>query len=227
MVVAERRAVSAIAQIFAERRTRVVELEQRGRLSVEPHQVTDHAEETRRHEVPALAKHAGQARGVVFEAGGFVAHRETHGRRLRFDAELLEQPGQQGVVERAVHDEPGIDPISSPSQCDVVGMGVTAQVIVRLEQRDAVLARQQPGTHETGDSRTDDRNAHCFCSPDEKDPFYPYARTQGSDARPIDGDTPFRCSVRAACTQGQGRGPKKHPRPRGARLAATRRQDLG
>jgi hypothetical protein len=100
---------------------------------------------------------------VVLQAAGFVAHRKTHGRRLRFDTQLVEEAGQQRVMPRVVDDKTAIHGVASAVQFDLVRVGMAAEVIVGLEQYDLMhrrRARQQPSRSEPCDARTDDRDAH-------------------------------------------------------------------
>jgi hypothetical protein len=81
-----------------------------------------------------------------------VADAHRHLGVLRGDAELAEEPDQVRVGRLVVDDEAGVDAHGT----QVVGVGVPAEAVLGLEERDVVLALQHVGGGEAGDARPDD-----------------------------------------------------------------------
>lgn len=86
--------------------------EQFGRLAIKAHQVSYHADKARRQQIDALTEQGIQRGRVVFQTGSLVVNREAHGRRLRLYAELAQEPGEEWIVPRVVHDESSIDAVT-------------------------------------------------------------------------------------------------------------------
>ena len=84
---------------------------------------------------------------------------KTH-RRPRGHAQLREQLRQQRVVRRVVHDKAAVDAMALAGLLHVVGVGMPAEIAVRLEQGDLVPARQQPRRGQPRDARSDHGDAH-------------------------------------------------------------------
>ena len=160
VLVAERSAIAVGVEVLAQRRARVVVVEQGRCFAIEARQVAQHAPEARRGQVAALAEQPVERGRVVFQPGARVLHREPHRGRLRGHAEFVEQAGQQRIVAGVVDDEASVHVERAAIDFDPMGVGVAAEVIVGLEQDDVVLARQQPRRRQAADPGTDDRDAH-------------------------------------------------------------------
>jgi hypothetical protein len=99
-------------------------------------------ERTGGREEPARA-----ARPGVFQPAALAAHRHAHLGVAGGDPKLTEQAQQAGIGTRVVDDEAGVEGHQpAVTGGDVVGVGVAAQPVVRLVQRDVVGPLQQVGS---------------------------------------------------------------------------------
>ena len=93
----------------------------------------------------------------VFQPAAVVAHRHRHVGLLGGDPEVVEQPAQRRIGAVVVHQECGVDPDHvAVTAVQVMGVGVSTDSAVSLEQRDPVAARQQVRRCQPCDSATDD-----------------------------------------------------------------------
>src|SRR6478672_9976838 len=77
----------------------------------------DHGEEARPSQVAALAEDPVGGRAPL-EATPFIGDRQAHLAWLRLDAELAEEPAEDGIVALVVDDEPGVDMVCLVGQID-------------------------------------------------------------------------------------------------------------
>ena len=155
-------------KVVAQGRSIADYIEQGRALAIEAQDLADHSQETRRQQVASLAEHRVEVGGVVFQAAGPVVHGEAHRRRLRCHAQFVKHPGQQRIVFRVEHDEPGVDRILAPLLADAMRVRVPAQAVLAFEQHDFVVARQQPGSTQASDAAAHDRDLHCRCRRDSR-----------------------------------------------------------
>ncbi|KAG0732022.1 hypothetical protein G6F23_014730 [Rhizopus arrhizus] len=69
------------------------------------------------------------------------------------------------IVDRVVHDEAAVHGIAPAILLHRMGMGMAAQIVVGLEQRDLGFAVQPPGAGQARNTGADDRDAHVSTSP--------------------------------------------------------------
>ena len=108
---------------------------------------------------------AGQARdqpaeaalpGVLQAAAG-AADRHAHLGDLGAHAQLVEQPGEQGICARVVHDEPGVHGQFAPvGGGDLVCVSVPAETLLRLEEGDVGRPGEDVGGRQAGHPAADD-----------------------------------------------------------------------
>ena len=139
--------------------------EQAPRPAVEAWDLGEHPE-VRRPQVAAGGEEAARAEGAgVLEAGGVVAHRERHLGLLGGDAELGEQPEQGRVRALVVDDESGVDgQRRAGTTVDEVRVGMAAEPVVGLEERDVRGTGGDVGSGQAGHAAADDGNAAGSCS---------------------------------------------------------------
>ena len=152
--------IALLVQVVAQRRPGAWHVEQGRAVAVEAHDLAHHAQEARRNQVAPLAEQRAQAGGVVFQPVAGVLHRKAHGGRLRWHAEFIEQPREQGIVAPVEHDEAGVHVVLAAGLRHAVRVGVSAQAGLSLEQHHLVLARQPPGRAESGNATAHDRDPH-------------------------------------------------------------------
>jgi hypothetical protein len=107
-----------------------------------------------------LRKHGGQVVAAPFQPAARPLarhlHRKRHVRRGRGHAQFGEQGDQLGVGALVEHQEPGVHPVADRAlrggQGDVHRVGVAAEVVARLEQRDLGLAAQPVRRGESGNA---------------------------------------------------------------------------
>jgi hypothetical protein len=92
----------------------------------------------------------------VLDAGAGVAHRQRHLRGLRLDAELGEESQEGRVGAPVVDDEAGVDGELAAGRRDPVRVGVTAEAVVGLVDRDVRGAGGDPGSGQARDAGADD-----------------------------------------------------------------------
>jgi hypothetical protein len=126
---------------------------------VETQDVGEHGPELRAHEVALLPEDGRQIAPRPLDVGVLQADRERHLGLDAVHAEHGEQRDQVRVGLLVEDEETGIDRVRLAFEMDVHCVGVAAEVVSRLEQRDFVLATEQPGTGETGDAGADDGDA--------------------------------------------------------------------
>jgi len=76
------------------------------------------------------------------------------------NTESVEQRGEVRVVGFVIDDESGVDGDAAVARGDVDGSGVPTDVIVGLQQRDAMVPRKEPSGTEAGHPATHNRD--CF-----------------------------------------------------------------
>src|ERR1035441_10510547 len=127
---------------------------------VESPDLQQHADELRVEEAVRLGDDAAQpAAAGVLQPALLASHAHAHLGGTHLDAELAEELAQPGVGLVVVDDEPAVDGVTPAVRAgDVVGVRVTAEPVLRLEDSDAVGAREEVGSGQAGDSGPDDGN---------------------------------------------------------------------
>ena len=97
----------------------------------------------------------------------FHPHAETHVAGLRGNLEFFQKPGKVRVRPLVVNDEPGIDGVCPAVQRDRNSMGMSADVIVGLEDSHFMCCAEQVGGEHAGDAGSADRNFHSSCGPEQ------------------------------------------------------------
>ena len=140
--------------------------EQRVRAPVEAHDLAQQPQVARRAHGAHVGQQPGQpAAARVLQAAAGAGDRHAHVRLLRRHAQLGEQPPQVRVGAQVVHDEAGVDAAQhAVGADDVVGVGVPAEPVVGLVERDVGLALQDVGGGQTGHAAADDGDP-CDVSP--------------------------------------------------------------
>ena len=134
--------------------------EQRLGLPVEPRDLGQHAEVGRAAEVGGDREQPTWSQGAgPLQPGLVVAHRQRHLRLLRLDAELGEEAQQRRVGAPVVDDEAGVD----REVADLVGVGVPAEPVVGLVERDLGRLRRDVRRHEPGHAGPDDGDPSWCC----------------------------------------------------------------
>ena len=135
-------------------------LEQAARASVEAGDLAEHPQVARAGQVaPGREDTAGAERAGPLETGGVVADRHRHVGLLRRHAELGEEPEQGRVGAPVVHDEAGVDRQPAKALLHHVGVGVPAEPVVGLEERDVTGPRGDVRRGQAGDAGADDCHA--------------------------------------------------------------------
>ena len=151
------RAVPAGVEKLAQRAGwRVASLRDGGGLAIESQQVLEHAKEPRPQEVRGLGKHAGEVGARPLEIALADAHRERHVRRRRFHAQRGKESHQVRVGPVVVDEEARVDWVGKAVDRGIHRVGVPPEPGARLEERDVVGPRQQPGGPEAGNPCSDD-----------------------------------------------------------------------
>ncbi len=107
-----------------------------------------------------MGEQTAQAVPFVFLAGRWVMHRETHFRRARRHAQLVQQADEVRVGPVVVNNETGVHAVASALPIDIHGMGMAADPVVSFEHRNLMLAGQQVGARQSRDTAADDCDAH-------------------------------------------------------------------
>ena len=155
--------IALAREVLAERDAVVVAGEQCAGAAVEAQDVGDHAQERGVEEVPPLREQRVDRGAVVLEPGALAAQREAHVRPLPGRAHRLEQVDEVRVGPVVEDDEAGVDGVAAPVPLDIHGGGVTADIVVGLEDREVVVTVQVPGRGHAGDARAHDGDAaHAF-----------------------------------------------------------------
>ena len=130
------------------------------RAAVEARDLREHPQVRRSAQVPAGREHSLATQGAgPLQVGVVVADRHRHLRLLRGHAELGEDPQQGRVGASVVDDEAGVDAQSGAGGIDhVVGVGVTAEPVVGLVDRDGRGAGGDVGGHQAGHAGAHDRD---------------------------------------------------------------------
>ena len=123
-----------------------------GRAAEELHDVTDHAPVARACQQTALREHVEVARRAVFQRPGTEAGGKAHVAGGKLHPEVFEHGNEQRIGLAVAHDEAGIDSTAIHD----LGAGVTAGTVLCFENRDIVMARQEPCGREARDSTADD-----------------------------------------------------------------------
>jgi hypothetical protein len=97
-----------------------------------------------------------EARAAELQTGRNMLHTEGHVRRLRSHVQLFEQAREIRICDFIENHESGINRHGNAIFVNVDGVGVTANVIVLLEEREFVARMQKMRAAESGDSRADD-----------------------------------------------------------------------
>ena len=128
--------------------------------AVEPRDLRQHPQVRRSAQVPAGRDHSLATQGAgPLQVGVGVADRHRHLRLLRGHAELGEDPQQRRVGASVVDDEAGVDAQPGAGGVDdVVGVGVPAEAVVGLVDRDRRGAGGDVGGHQAGDAGAHDRD---------------------------------------------------------------------
>ena len=126
--------------------------------AVKSQDVAQHAPERRAQQVAFLRKQRAHAGASPFESGvGAVtqAHGEGHLRWRSLYVKKFEQRHQIRIGSVVEHQKAGINRVGQTVDGDIDGVGMSAQVVVGLQQHDLVTARQQPSRGKTGDTGAD------------------------------------------------------------------------
>jgi methanogenic corrinoid protein MtbC1 len=125
--------------------------------SVESLDLQQHADELRVEEAVRLGDYAAQpAAAGVLQPALLAPHAHAHLGATHLDAELAEELAQPGVA-LVVDDGPAVGGVPPAVRAgDVVGVRVTAEPVLRLEDRDVVGTGKEVGSGQAGDSRPDD-----------------------------------------------------------------------
>jgi hypothetical protein len=126
----------------------------------EAHDVGDHPQEGRTHEVGPLGEHAVEVGARPLETRPLARHAEGHVAGLGGHTQLVEQAQEVGVRPVVADDEPGVDGVVARGEGHVEGVRVPAGAAVGLEQHDLVLGGEQPGRDESRDAGTGDGDPH-------------------------------------------------------------------
>ena len=133
-------------------------IEQFASSSMKTRHLEEHPQESRLEESCGLGSDPAESTtaGVLQPALRAVdAHAHLGG--LGLDPELPEDAQQVGIRALVVHDEPGVHvPCPAIRSGDRVGVGMTPEAIVRLEQRDRVRVAKRVGGNQTGNPGTHD-----------------------------------------------------------------------
>ncbi len=142
-------------------------LPQVGSRTVEAQDVTDHAMKRRAQEVASLREERVERSAVVFQAGFCAGNAKAHGAGLRGHTQPRQQLDEVGIGPVVEHDEPGIDGVCPAVQRDRNSMGMSADVIVGLEDSHFMCCAEQVGGEHAGDAGSADRNFHSSCGPEQ------------------------------------------------------------
>ena len=127
------------------------------RAAVEARDLDDQPQVRRVRQVgPAREQSAQAERAGVLEAGRVVAHRQRHLGLLGRDTELVEEAEKRRVGVLVVDDEAGVDGQGALTLRHQMGVGVAAEAVVGLEERDARRFRGDVGCRQSGDTGADD-----------------------------------------------------------------------
>ena len=128
--------------------------------AVEARDLRQHPQVRRSAQVPAGRDDSLATQGAgPLQVGVVVADRHRHLRLLRGHAELGEDPQQRRVGASVVDDEAGVDAQPGAGGVDdVVGVGVPAEAVVGLVDRDRRGAGGDVGGHQAGDAGAHDRD---------------------------------------------------------------------
>ena len=173
---AKRRAKAMLIQELPQRlrqRLFLAALGQRGAQAVEAQQLGEHAQETWAQQVAPLGKHRGQVGAAPLQrpsaqrARTRHLNRKRHIRRGRGHLQLIEQRHQAGVGAFVEHQKAGVHALRDGlaaliGQGHIHGMGVTAEIPPRFEQRDAYPTAQPVRGSQTRDARSDDCDFHAL-----------------------------------------------------------------
>ena len=146
------------AERFVRRRRRVV-VEQLGGLAVESLDLGEHSEVARPGQIRQRREQPADAAGTrVLEARAASSRTDIDmSVSLRRDAELGEQPAQRGVGAVVVDQERRVDADDvAVAAVDEVGVRMSAESGVGLEQGDPVAGRQHVGRRQAGNAAADD-----------------------------------------------------------------------
>ena len=128
-------------------------------FGVESFQFQEEAPEAGIEEVPALSEDGIQIGPIPFQSGGAVMDAEGHGGGLGGDVQSFEKPGEQGVGDLVVDNEPGVDGHLAIVFVDVDGVGMSADVSSRFVDGDVVGRVKEVGATEARDAAPDDGDA--------------------------------------------------------------------
>ena len=136
-------------------------------LTVEAHDIAQHAQEGGAQQVAALGKHGIEigARPFQYARIGRRAERHFHGKRHvavgRLDTEFSKQLHQVRVGGVVEHEKTRVDAMRDAIERDIHRMAVAAKIVTRLVQGDVLAClRQAIGTRQTCNSCSDDGNFH-------------------------------------------------------------------
>ena len=129
-------------------------------FAVEAQNVAQHAPEARRQQVAPLGKQAVEVVAVVFGARLRIAHREAHLGGLRGHAQLIQQADEVGVGPVVEHNKTGVDGKAFALHFNVNRMAVAAHPVTGLKHSDVVLAVEQIGAGQAGNTAADDGYFH-------------------------------------------------------------------
>ncbi len=162
VVVNEALAITTVFQIFAQRGvgrdTLVFQVVYR--LTIEAHDIAQHAPEPGRQQVAALGKQAVEVVAVIFDAGARVVHRKAHFGRLETHVQLTQQFDEVRVGPVVEHNETGIDGIGAAFNLHINRVGMPADPVGGLEDRHLMPAIEQIGAGQPGDTAANDCNFH-------------------------------------------------------------------
>ena len=125
------------------------------RTPVEPGDLPQHPDEPRVDEAAWLGEDAAQAAAAgILQAAPIAANAHAHLGGPYLNVQLAEKLAQPGVRHVVVDDEPAVDSVPpAAGVADVMGMRVSPEPVLRLEQGDVVGAGKQVGGGKSGDPR--------------------------------------------------------------------------
>jgi len=123
-------------------------------MGVEPHDVTQHPQEARVGDIPALGKDRVIAGQRVFKPPTFDRHAKAHIAVHGWHVELVEEPHEVWVIDVVIDNKASIHRLL-PVAARQNGARVTSETLLGFKQGDVVVARQRMRRTHSGDAPTD------------------------------------------------------------------------
>ncbi len=138
----------------------VINTQQLNGLPPKAENVQQHAVKGWPKEIDPLSKDRVEGAGTVLQSRLVTLHAEAHRGRFPRYRQPLHQSDEIGVGFIVEDNESRIHRVGGAGAGDIDSVGVSADVVVRFENHDFMLVREQVRRRQSGNPRTDNRNAH-------------------------------------------------------------------